>query len=67
MESTSTTTNPAGATSADLQGIKLPPKDTRIRTDDVTATKGLTFQSFGLSKEVLLGVYEMGFEAPSPI
>lgn len=41
--------------------------DTRYKTEDVTSTKGLTFQSFGLQKEVLLGIYEMGFEAPSPI
>jgi ATP-dependent RNA helicase DDX6/DHH1 len=43
------------------------PKDTRFKTEDVTATKGSTFQSFGLSKEVLLGIHDMGFEAPSPI
>lgn len=26
-----------------VDGIKAPKKDTRIRTDDVTATKGLTW------------------------
>lgn len=46
---------------------KLPPKDTRVKTDDVTSTKGLTFKSFGLSNELQLGIYEMGFENPSPI
>lgn len=71
MEATSTTnpvtTNPAGVSAAALQGVKLPPKDTRVKTEDVTNTKGLTFQSFGLSQDVLLGIYEMGFESPSPI
>ena len=32
----------------------LPPKDTRFKTEDVTSTKGLTFQSFGLTQDVLL-------------
>lgn len=30
-------------------------------------TKGLTFADFGLSKDVQLGIYEKGYEAPSPI
>ena len=29
-----------------------PPKDTRYKTEDVTNTKGLKFDSFNLSKEV---------------
>ena len=44
-----------------------PQKDTRYKTEDVTNTKGMSFTDFGLSKEVQLGIYEMGFEAPSPI
>ena len=44
-----------------------PKKDTRITTDDVHGTKGLTFADFGLSKDVQLGIYEKGYEAPSPI
>jgi ATP-dependent RNA helicase DDX6/DHH1 len=27
----------------------------------------LSFADFGLSKELQLGIYEMGFESPSPI
>lgn len=46
---------------------KIPKKDTRFKTEDVTSTKGLTFVDFGLSSEVQLGIYEMGFENPSPI
>jgi ATP-dependent RNA helicase DDX6/DHH1 len=33
----------------------------------VTNTKGLKFSDFNLSEELQLGIYEMGFEAPSPI
>ena len=51
----------------DTKGIAAPKKDTRYKTEDVTATKGLTFADFGLSKEVQLGIFEMGYEMPSPI
>ena len=51
----------------DTTGIKAPPKDTRIKTDDVIGTKNLNFSDFGLSKEVQLGIYEKGYEKPSPI
>jgi hypothetical protein len=39
---------------AAAKGIQKPAADTRQKTEDVTATKGYTFQSFGLSKDVLL-------------
>lgn len=58
VESSSTS-----ATTAKL----APSKDTRVKTSDVTNTKGFSFQDFGLSKETQLGIYEMGYEAPSPI
>lgn len=51
----------------DVSGVKAPVRDTRIKTDDVTATKGLTFADFGLSQDLQLGIYEKGYEAPSPI
>ena len=47
--------------------MPVPIRDTRIKTEDVTNTKGLTFADFGLSKEVQLGIYEKGYENPSPI
>ena len=31
------------------------------------ATKGLKFSDFGISKEIQLGIYEKGYENPSPI
>ncbi|KAK1364447.1 DEAD-box ATP-dependent RNA helicase 8 [Heracleum sosnowskyi] len=47
--------------------LKLPPQDTRYRTEDVTATKGNEFEDYFLKRELLMGIYEKGFEKPSPI
>jgi ATP-dependent RNA helicase DDX6/DHH1 len=51
----------------DTANLPVPKRDTRIKTSDVIGTKGLTFADFGLSKELQLGIYEMGYENPSPI
>jgi len=34
---------------------------------DVTATKGIEFEEFGLSRDLLKGIFEKGWEKPSPI
>ena len=34
---------------------------------DVTDTKGVEFEEFGLSRDLLKGIYEKGWEMPSPI
>jgi len=47
--------------------LDLPPKDTRRRTADVTSTKGSSFQDFHLKRELLMGIFQLGWEAPSPI
>ncbi|KQJ83759.1 DEAD-box ATP-dependent RNA helicase 6 [Brachypodium distachyon] len=47
--------------------LKLPPPDTRYQTEDVTATKGNEFEDYFLKRELLMGIYEKGFERPSPI
>eukprot|EP00058_Branchiostoma_floridae_P025219 XP_002610709.1 hypothetical protein BRAFLDRAFT_202435 [Branchiostoma floridae] len=47
--------------------LKIPQKDTRIRTTDVTATKGNEFEDYCLKRELLMGIFEMGWEKPSPI
>mmetsp|Transcript_16719 Transcript_16719/g.17479 ORF Transcript_16719/g.17479 Transcript_16719/m.17479 type:complete len:416 (+) Transcript_16719:116-1363(+) len=44
-----------------------PEKDTRIQTLDVTATKGHEFEDYYLKRELLMGIFEKGFERPSPI
>ncbi|KAJ7522149.1 hypothetical protein O6H91_19G085500 [Diphasiastrum complanatum] len=47
--------------------LKLSPMDTRYKTEDVTATKGNEFEDYFLKRELLMGIYEKGFERPSPI
>jgi superfamily II DNA/RNA helicase len=34
---------------------------------DVTRTDGYEFEDFGLKRELLMGIFEKGFERPSPI
>lgn len=40
---------------------------TPCTTQDVTATKGHDFEDYFLKRELLMGIYEKGFEKPSPI
>ena len=47
--------------------LNLPAKDTRHQTEDVTATKGLEFEDFYIKRELMMGIFEAGFEKPSPI
>lgn len=47
--------------------VSKPSKDTRVKTEDVTRTRGTSFDDFFLHRELLMGIYEMGFENPSPI
>lgn len=47
--------------------LKLPPQDTRKKTTDVTETKGNEFEDFCLKRELLMGIFEKGWEKPSPI
>ena len=47
--------------------IKIPAPDTRTKTADVTATKGNDFEDYFLKRELLMGIFEKGFEKPSPI
>lgn len=45
----------------------MPEKDTRQQTEDVTRTKGNSFEDFYLKRELLMGIFEKGYEKPSPI
>lgn len=63
-KNTETIKAPAGL---NVQGIAAPKKDTRVTTEDVKGKKGLSFTDFGLSQDVQLGIYEKGYEMPSPI
>merc|ERR1711953_1667167 len=42
-------------------------KDDRIKTEDVTNTKGNDFEDYFLKRELLMGIFEKGYEKPSPI
>jgi len=47
--------------------LNLPDKDNRIKTSDVTNTKGNEFEDYCLKRELLMGIFEKGWEQPSPI
>ncbi|KAF8250219.1 DEAD-domain-containing protein, partial [Wilcoxina mikolae CBS 423.85] len=47
--------------------LKAPTKDLRPQTEDVTNTKGLEFEDLYIKRELLMGIFEAGFEKPSPI
>lgn len=38
-----------------------------LSPQDVTATKGNEFEDYCLKRELLMGIFEMGWEKPSPI
>ncbi|UQC87341.1 DEAD/DEAH box helicase [Colletotrichum lupini] len=57
-----------GAASDDWKkSLNLPARDNRQQTEDVTNTKGLEFENFQLKRDLLMGIFEAGFEKPSPI
>ncbi|CAF3839323.1 unnamed protein product [Rotaria magnacalcarata] len=68
---TSINTNTTIAKSLDdpnwKEKLKLPPKDNRPKTSDVTNTKGHSFEDYCLKRELLMGIYEKGWEKPSPV
>ncbi|RZF36041.1 hypothetical protein LSTR_LSTR005857 [Laodelphax striatellus] len=47
--------------------LRLPPPDRRIKTSDVTDTKGNEFEEYCLKRDLLMGIFEKGWEKPSPI
>ncbi|KAK1352832.1 DEAD-box ATP-dependent RNA helicase 8 [Heracleum sosnowskyi] len=47
--------------------LRKPPPDNQYKTEDVPATKGNEFDDYFLKRELLMGIYERGFEKPSPI
>jgi len=60
-------TQPARQAPNSMSELSLPPKDTRVKTEDVTATKGNDFEDYFLKRDLLMGIFEAGFERPSPI
>jgi len=67
MSSVEQVTSKLGATSLEGAQSNPPKKDTRPKTEDVTATKGTQFEDMGLGRNLLMGIFEAGFEKPSPI
>mmetsp|Transcript_24336 Transcript_24336/g.70172 ORF Transcript_24336/g.70172 Transcript_24336/m.70172 type:complete len:331 (+) Transcript_24336:123-1115(+) len=62
--------NPAAAVANDdnwKETLKPPQKDNRVKTKDVTGTKGNDFEDYFLKRELLMGIFEKGYEKPSPI
>lgn len=47
--------------------LNKPATDDRLRTEDVTNTKGTEFEDYCLSRELLRGIIEYGWDRPSPI
>jgi len=47
--------------------LKIPARDLRKKTSDVTNTKGNEFEDFCFKRELLMGIFEKGWEKPSPI
>lgn len=63
-----TTAAPVVTDGADWkQNLVRPPVDNRVKTSDVTATKGNDFEDYFLKRELLMGIFEKGYEKPSPI
>ncbi|OMJ74211.1 hypothetical protein SteCoe_26937 [Stentor coeruleus] len=43
------------------------PVDTRFRTEDVTNTKGNEWEDYFLKRDLLMGIFDKGFDKPSPV
>ncbi|ORC84696.1 putative ATP-dependent DEAD/H RNA helicase [Trypanosoma theileri] len=49
------------------KGLMVPKKDTRKKTEDVLSRRNVTFEEYGLRRELQMGIFEKGFERPSPV
>ena len=49
------------------EGLKAPPKDLRPKTQDVQSKTNTEWEDMFLRRELLMGIFEEGFESPSPI
>lgn len=60
--------DPVEDLSADWKSkLVIPERDTRAQTEDVLNTKGNEFEDYYLQRELLMGIFEKGFERPSPV
>jgi ATP-dependent RNA helicase DDX6/DHH1 len=67
LKSTQLSDGSPGASDEWKKNLNLPAKDNRQQTEDVTNTKGSEFENFALKRDLLMGIFEAGFEKPSPI
>jgi len=68
MSTTSTGNSKSNNDNEDWKSqLNIPERDTRQQTEDVTSTKGNDFEDYYLKRELLMGIFEKGFEKPSPI
>lgn len=65
--STSNKSSVVEGTGTYRDGLVAPTKDHRYQTEDVTDTKGRDWDDFFLRRELLMGIFEKGFEKPSPV
>ncbi|RNF06942.1 putative ATP-dependent DEAD-box RNA helicase [Trypanosoma rangeli] len=49
------------------KNLIAPKKDTRKKTEDVESRRNVTFEEYGLRRELQMGIFEKGFERPSPV
>nr|CCC93571.1 putative ATP-dependent DEAD-box RNA helicase [Trypanosoma congolense IL3000] len=49
------------------KGLNAPKKDVRKKTEDVESRRDVTFEEYGLRRELQMGIFEKGFERPSPV
>ncbi|KAI0123524.1 ATP-dependent RNA helicase DHH1 [Xylariales sp. AK1849] len=49
------------------KSLNLPARDGRHQTEDVTNTKGFEWEDFAVKRDLLMGIFEAGYEKPSPI
>jgi ATP-dependent RNA helicase DDX6/DHH1 len=52
---------------ADEEQTPAAAANARFQTTDVTATRGQEFEDYFLKRELLMGIFEKGFERPSPV
>ncbi|KAI0398006.1 ATP-dependent RNA helicase DHH1 [Xylariaceae sp. FL0594] len=62
-----TTLNESAAGNEWKSKLNIPARDSRQQTEDVTNTKGLEWEDFNLKRNLLMGIFEAGYEKPSPI
>lgn len=49
------------------RNLRVPPRDTRKKTEDVESRRNINFEEYGLRRELQMGIFEKGFEKPSPV